>query len=360
MEKHVQQKSHGLGTGSRNLSDLQPGRSMAPPALELKAGALAGMKGMERESGFLKGSVGRGGENQATDLRKLGQFLYDKRAPLSLVADVVNPGKNGAIIERYQKEVLGFSRPDGRIDPGGKTITAILEMRGKEIVAGWYSESVGKGKAGEAGNVEAEPGEIPSVLSVGQYFSQYDNGAPAVPMSFLRQNMGKHTSEKGYRNVACYQTCKYMLLQAGFTPGSKADAEYLLKIQSSGSSKKGNFKKGISGLTTNFASSLGQLDESLSKGVPVIAGVNKNTKNFSWTNSKSDGNVSPTDHFVVIVGKTVTSDGRVAYRYFDPARYSKANGTSEKNLLVQGESGQLTGKPYGKHTYSLGEIRPTI
>lgn len=360
MEKHIQRKSHGTGNGSQSMADLQPGRSMAPPALQLKAGAMAGMLGAERESGFLKGSVGRGGDNLEPDLRKMGQFLYEQNAPLTLVADLVNPGKNGALIERYQKEVLGFSRADGRIDPGGKTLAAILEMRGKDIVAGWYQQSVGAGKEGEAANVQAEQGEIPPVLSESQYFSQYDNGAPAVPMSFLRKNMGKHNSEKGYRNVACYHTCRYMLMQAGFTPGTKTDAEYLLKMQSSGDSKAGTFKKGISGLTSNFASSLGELDESLAKGVPVIAGVNKNTKNLSWTNSKTDGNVSPTDHFVVIIGKTVTSDGRVGYRYFDPARYSKANGTSPNNLLIQDRSGQLTGKPYGKHTYSLGEIRPTI
>ncbi len=95
------------------------------------------------------------------------------------------------------------------------------------------------------------------------------------------------------------------------------------------------------------------------KGIPVIVGVNKDTKNFDWTNTKPDGSVSPTDHFVVMVGKTTTSDGRAAYRFFDPARYSVASGTSTANLLIQGDSGQFTGNPYKSHNYSLGEIRTT-
>lgn len=465
MKDQTQIRQNENSGQDRSMRNLQPGRSMAPPTADLQAG-----------DGFLVSTVGRGGENRPEDLRKLGQFLYDNHAPLAMVADLMNAGKNGDLIERYQSEVLGFSGPDGRIDPGGKTISAIRELKGREIVAGWYgkaSESV-KGKEAEAapeikkdvpqglaisqsiGNggvnnpedlkalsaflaqtqappmliagltdpryngkiiekyqkevlgfrnpdglidpggktlgaiatlqgreivagwftpkdsekngaepeggskgMMAKPGEIPPVLSESQYFSQYNEGAPCVPLSLLKANLSKRNSEKSYRNVGCYQTCRYMLSQAGFSPGSLSDAEYLLEMETSGKAGKAGWQKSIGGLTDNFASSLTKLDESLMKGVPVIVGVNKNTKNFDWTNTKPDGTVSPTDHFVVIVGKTVTGDGRVAYRFYDPARYRLADGTSPKNLLVQEDNGQFTGNPYKSHNYSLGEIRAT-
>lgn len=353
MSNHIQERAHQNSDQDRSMRSLKPGQSMQPPELQLKA-----------SPDFLNGSIGEGGENLPEDLRKLGQFLYDNRAPLVLVADVVNPAKNVQVIKRYQREVLGFKSPDGRIDPGGKTITAIRELRGRDIVAGWYAQNFKDGKEGEAESegatgkgFQAKPGEIAPVLSKSQYFSQYNQGAPCVPLSLLKANLSKKSSEKGYRNVGCYQTCRYTLMQAGFTPGSKADAEYLLKIKTNGKKGESGFSKSIGGLTDNFASSLSELDQSLMKGVPVIVGVNKNTRNHKWTNTKTDGNVSPTDHFVVIIGKTVTSDGQVAYRFFDPARYSVANGTSSKNLLVQEKGGQFTGNPYKNHNYSLSEIR---
>ncbi len=130
-------------------------------------------------------------------------------------------------------------------------------------------------------------------------------------------------------------------------------------METNGIAGKSGWSKSIGGLTENFASSLSNLDESLKKGIPVIVGVNKSTKDFDWTNTKADGSVSPTDHFVVIVGKTVTGEGKVAYRFFDPARYRAADGTSPNNLLVQGDNGQFTGNPYKSHNYSLGELRVT-
>ncbi len=217
MKSQIQIRKNELSGHDRSMRTQQPGRRLTPPKTELSAG-----------SGLLKSTVGRGGDNHPDDLKALGEYLHRNGAPFALIAQLITPLTNGPLIERYQREVLGFRNPDGRIDPGGKTIGAIQELQGREIVIGWFARKKEGGK-----DVKTEAGEIPSVLSESQFFSQYDQGAPCVPLSLLKANLGKRSSERSYRNVGCYQTCRYMLMQAGFTPGSKSDAEYLLEMETS-------------------------------------------------------------------------------------------------------------------------------
>ncbi len=78
----------------------------------------------------IRGSVGRGGVNSRADVTTVQSLLNAKIqqiAPLAAlkVDGVVGPKTIGAI-ERYQKMVVGFPMPDGRVDPGGKTITSLL------------------------------------------------------------------------------------------------------------------------------------------------------------------------------------------------------------------------------------------
>jgi hypothetical protein len=66
------------------------------------------------------GSVGNGGKNEPHDVALVcARLLGLGHPPGSTLAEL------GAAIERYQREVLGWSRPDGRIDPGGRTIAAL-------------------------------------------------------------------------------------------------------------------------------------------------------------------------------------------------------------------------------------------
>ena len=78
----------------------------------------------------IRSSVGRGGVNARADVSTVQTLLNGKIkqiAPLaSLAVDGVIGPKTIAAIERYQKTVVGFPVPDGRIDPGGKTITSLL------------------------------------------------------------------------------------------------------------------------------------------------------------------------------------------------------------------------------------------
>ena len=67
-------------------------------------------------SGQIGGSVGRGGKNNPLDVAVVRELLR--------AAGYADPGL-GAAIERYQREVAGLRRPDGRVDPGGRTLTAL-------------------------------------------------------------------------------------------------------------------------------------------------------------------------------------------------------------------------------------------
>ncbi|HEV2748164.1 MAG TPA: peptidoglycan-binding domain-containing protein [Allosphingosinicella sp.] len=76
----------------------------------------------------LSGSVGKGGKNLAADVIMVQQLLNEHVASLGLPTLVVD-GDNGPntieAIRRYQKLAVGIAAPDGRIDPGGRTWTAL-------------------------------------------------------------------------------------------------------------------------------------------------------------------------------------------------------------------------------------------
>lgn len=69
-------------------------------------------------------SVGRGGKNLRSDVAAVcARLLVLGFNPGGNVADL------DATIERYQREVVGLRRPDGRIDPAGRTLTALSEAK---------------------------------------------------------------------------------------------------------------------------------------------------------------------------------------------------------------------------------------
>jgi hypothetical protein len=63
----------------------------------------------------LRGSVGAGGVNLPGDVMVVQRLL----------AQAGFAGEVNAGIVRFQKEVLGWADPDGRVDPGGRTFTAL-------------------------------------------------------------------------------------------------------------------------------------------------------------------------------------------------------------------------------------------
>jgi hypothetical protein len=72
----------------------------------------------------ISASVGRGGVNKDADVRTVQELLNKHVLSLGLALLLVDgdagPNTTDAL-KKYQKVVVGLSKPDGRIDPGGKT-----------------------------------------------------------------------------------------------------------------------------------------------------------------------------------------------------------------------------------------------
>lgn len=76
-------------------------------------------------------SVGRGGRNIASDVStvqtRLNELMGKSRVPLD-VDGLVGPKTKGMIAD-FQRNVLNFRWPDSRVDPGGRTITAMNDPK---------------------------------------------------------------------------------------------------------------------------------------------------------------------------------------------------------------------------------------
>lgn len=76
----------------------------------------------------ITGSVGQGGRNTKADVRIVQKLLNNFTTGLGLPALEVDGGygdNTGKAIRRFQAQVMGLSNPDGRVDPGGRTIRAL-------------------------------------------------------------------------------------------------------------------------------------------------------------------------------------------------------------------------------------------
>jgi peptidoglycan hydrolase-like protein with peptidoglycan-binding domain len=84
--------------------------------------------------GIISASVGRGGVNQIEDVRTIQDLLNKSSCAPDPALGV--DGKMGprtiAAIEVFQKQVVHLKHPDGRIDPGGKTLLALAEDSAEE------------------------------------------------------------------------------------------------------------------------------------------------------------------------------------------------------------------------------------
>ena len=81
----------------------------------------------------INGSVGRGGTNRREDVlvvqRLLNRHDLSPLKPLQ-IDGIVGPATIGAI-EHFQDKVVHMSRPDGRVDPGGRTIRQLRSETGE-------------------------------------------------------------------------------------------------------------------------------------------------------------------------------------------------------------------------------------
>lgn len=78
----------------------------------------------------ITGSVGRGGDNRATDVKLIQKLLNAQQIP-GEITRLQEDGKVGektiARIEAFQKKILKMVNPDGRVDPNGKTFRKLVE-----------------------------------------------------------------------------------------------------------------------------------------------------------------------------------------------------------------------------------------
>ena len=75
----------------------------------------------------IRASVGRGGVNQPEDVRIVQELLNQRLHLLTqpLVVDGRIDSATIAAIEAFQQRVVNLRQPDGRVDPGGRTFTAL-------------------------------------------------------------------------------------------------------------------------------------------------------------------------------------------------------------------------------------------
>lgn len=109
---------------------------------------------------FIKGKVGHLGANAADDVMAVQRQLNDHMMPprQKLTVDGKCGPKTIAMIRDFQKGVCGFSNPDGRVDPGGKTLMALNNPGSAGI---WARMSIAPVPGG--GGAPSQPGAGGSV-----------------------------------------------------------------------------------------------------------------------------------------------------------------------------------------------------
>ena len=87
----------------------------------------------------LQRPVGNGSDNRTADVRLVQQLLNRFRpagAHLLRVDGGITPDVLLAIVD-FQRRVAGFAHPDGIVDPGGKTLTALCGGRTDALQIAW-------------------------------------------------------------------------------------------------------------------------------------------------------------------------------------------------------------------------------
>ena len=75
-------------------------------------------------------SVGRGGLNRTEDVLLVQELLnrHIQAPQRPLVVDGVMSSRTIAAIEEFQRRAVNIHRPDGRVDPGDRTMAALTRQ----------------------------------------------------------------------------------------------------------------------------------------------------------------------------------------------------------------------------------------
>ncbi len=213
------------------------------------------------------------------------------------------------------------------------------------------------------------------IISTDDYRSQSPNAIKGVKDSEPSWTNCKLVAEKMvYRHL--YENLDDDFKQSDVTNDKTGKYEYIvgnvsnneyLSILHEDKSEYKNIKEGkhkqsrfIDADTKDKA--LDYIDEYLEQGIAVVVGVDHTfnrslSKKHKKTTSKHTRgyNEGTTDHFIVVIGKGVTEDGKKYYQYYDPGTSHKSVGTNTDNKLIENEKGHFTSpQPYNKkRTYHL-------
>lgn len=201
-------------------------------------------------SNEISGPVGQGDEgfigNDADTRKVQGLLVHAGFLPDTAASRDGDVGPNTVeAIKRFQREVLGFSQPDGRVDPGGNTWNALVSHPGGEYTAPETSSGGAElelGSANSGGNwslpeIEIGFDEIPEDYKnanriSGSVGSRSGNNAPAdvAVMNRLVRALGFNTEtlNANHRNatkraIQMSNIVYHFQLQAGLTADGRCD-----------------------------------------------------------------------------------------------------------------------------------------
>lgn len=80
----------------------------------------------------LTASVGSGGTNRPNDVFFVQRLLNENGSTPKLRVDGLNGRRTIAAIKVFQSRIVGLRNPDGRVDPGGRTIAKLRAREGRK------------------------------------------------------------------------------------------------------------------------------------------------------------------------------------------------------------------------------------
>ena len=147
-------------------------------------------------------SVGRGGVNLYNDVITIKKLLNKQRLP-SVTGELKYDGDAGnetiARIEIFQKNIVNMPKPDGRIDPGGKTMAYLTGTTAQSRGSEKATITIALLRAADDSNTESYYKDIVEIMNT--YAKAYAINTPRRVAHFLAQiaheSRLKSTEENG-------------------------------------------------------------------------------------------------------------------------------------------------------------------
>ncbi len=178
----------------------------------------------------------------------------------------------------------------------------------------------------------------------------------------IKDKNGDLQCENGtYRkNNCCYETALYMVKQTGSNYGSKLNlSDYIVHLVNNDDCRDGV----TSNVDISKDGTILKAKKLIKQNTPVIAGVfyeynERPAKKKEPGNTTADGNWSPSNHFIVIVGYGIDKEGKEYFRFYDPASGNFGNDENNK-LYFDTQTNFIKGKRTGdsQKKYVLTELR---